>query len=196
MLKHLWPCTLCPVSKDGTCSSGRLCCWYSSSVDKQKDLILEADKQTAFIRTKTDTFQGNMQLPLIPIRKSPFDFSFRKRSVYALQNSIAAKNHSPFRQAKPRLTICGIIYLRHISECQWNHNFTSHFLKKGIRKKLLLQKIKCNSTLFAPLLPTLEKMGGITGIKGNIKPNRKYTPNLHATTAISKTTNCNKIWEA
>lgn len=27
------------------------------------------------------------------------------------------------------------------------------------------------------LLPALEKMGGDTGIKGNIKPNRKYKPN-------------------
>lgn len=132
------------------CSSGRLYCWYSSSVDKQKDLILEAYKQTSFIRTKNRYISE--QCALIPIRKSPFDFNFRKRSAYTLQNSIAAKNHSPLRQAKPWLTICGIIYLRHISVCQWNQYFTSHFLKKGIRKKLLLQKIKCNMTLFAPLL--------------------------------------------
>lgn len=116
------------------CSSGRLYCWYSSSVDKQKDLILEADKQTSFIRTKPDTFQSNVQLPLISIRKTPFDFNFRKRSAYTLQSSIAAKNHSPLREAKPWLTICGIIYLHHISVCQWNHCFTSHFPKKGVRK--------------------------------------------------------------
>ena len=59
-----------------------------------------------------------MQLPLIAIRKSPFDFNFRKRSAYKLKNGTAAKNHSPLRQAKPWLTVCGIIYLRHISVCQ------------------------------------------------------------------------------
>lgn len=49
-------------------------------------------------------------------------------------------------------------------------------------------KMKCHMTLCFPtvLLPALEKMGGVTGIKGNIKPNRKHKPNLHAT-AISRT---------
>lgn len=71
--------TGCPQwASDGMCSSGSLYCWYSSSVDKQKHLILEADKQTSFIRAKTDTLQSNVQLSLILIRKLPFDFNFRE----------------------------------------------------------------------------------------------------------------------
>lgn len=51
-----------------------------------------------------------------------------------LQNCIAAKNHSPVRQAKPCLTICGIIYLRHTAVGQQSHCSTSPFLKKRRQK--------------------------------------------------------------
>lgn len=111
-----------------------------------------------------------------------------KRSSYTLQNS---KNRPPFRQAKPWLTICAIIYLHHRSVCQQNHYFTNQFQKKR-GQKLNATWLSCFPTI---LLLALEKTGGVTGIKRNIKPNRKHKPDLHAT-AISGTTNHNKIWKA
>lgn len=136
VLKLLWPCLLPPESKGRDTLRWDTSLLISSSADKQR--LAPGSRWTNYTRHISEQRANGTD----PHPKPPFDFNFRKRSAYSLQNCVAAKNHSPLRQAKPCLTICGIIYLRHIAVGQRSHYFASHFLKKGVRKKPLLQKLQ------------------------------------------------------